>query len=105
MLWLSEKGRRLLDKIANETGLVFNKENYDLIAPETEEANAEADGINVGYFATEREAALAYDRAVILLHGEDAETNFPPEECEHVVLSDEAMRELNALKAGRGRLQ
>jgi hypothetical protein len=45
------------------------------------------------------------DRAVILLHGEDAETNFPPEESSHVVLADEVMRQINALKAGRGRLQ
>jgi hypothetical protein len=105
MLWTSEKGRRLLDKIEKETGLFFDKENYELIAPETEEADAEADGITMGHFATEREAALAYDRAAILLYGEAAETNFPPEESEHVVLSDEVMRQINALKAGRGRLQ
>jgi len=61
--------------------------------------------IELGRFATEREAALAHDRAAILLYGEDAETNFPPEESEYVVLSDEVMRQINALKAGRGRLQ
>ena len=60
--------------------------------------------IELGHFATEREAALAHDRAVILLYGEDAETNFPLEESEYVVLSDEAMRQINAVKAGRGRL-
>jgi hypothetical protein len=31
MLWTSAKGRRLLDKINEETGLVFDKENYELI--------------------------------------------------------------------------
>jgi hypothetical protein len=104
MMWTSEKGRRLLDKIEKETGLFFDKENYELIAPGTEEAD-EQDGLNVGYFATEREAALAYNRAVILLYGEDAETSFPAEESEDVVLSDDVMRQINALKAGRGRLQ
>jgi hypothetical protein len=83
--------------------LFFDKENYELIEPETEDN--EADGLIVGHFATEREAALAYDRAMILLHGDDTDTNFPPEESEHVVLSDEVMRQINALKAGRGRLQ
>jgi hypothetical protein len=57
--------------------------------------------IELGHFATEREAALAHDRAVILLYGEDAETNFPQEESEYVVLSDEAMRQINTVKAGR----
>ncbi len=61
--------------------------------------------IELGHYATEREAALAYDRAAISLYGEDAETNFPAEESEHVVLSDDAVRQINALKAGRGRLQ
>jgi len=104
MLWASKKGKRLLAKITEETGLVFNKETYQLVKPEEAEPE-EADGITLGYFDTEREAALAHDRAAILMYGDDAETNFPPEESEHVVLSDEVMRQLNALKAGRGRLQ
>jgi hypothetical protein len=70
--------------------------------PGTDEA---ADGIVLGDFATEREAALAYDRAAVLLYGDKAETNFSPEESEHLVLSDEVMRQSNALKAGRGMLQ
>jgi hypothetical protein len=60
--------------------------------------------VGLGHFGTELEAALAYDRAAILIYGDDAETNFPPEESEHVVLSDEVMRQINALKGGRGRL-
>ena len=102
MLWTSAKGRKLLEKITIETGLVFDKENYKIIDSATDEA---ADGIALGHFATEREAALAYDRAMILLCGHQAETNFPPEESEHVILPDEVMRQINALKAGRGRLQ
>jgi hypothetical protein len=102
MLWTSAKGRKLLEKITIETGLVFDKENYKIIDPATDEA---ADGIALGHFATEREAALAYDRAMILLYGHQAETNFPPGESEHVTLPDEVMRQINALKAGRGRLQ
>jgi hypothetical protein len=36
-------------------------------------------------------------------HGEDAETNFPPEESKYVVLSDEVMRKTHALKPSQGR--
>jgi hypothetical protein len=43
--------------------------------------------------------------AAILLYGDKAETDFPPEESEYVVLPEEVMRQINALKAGRGRLQ
>jgi hypothetical protein len=103
MLWISAKGRKLIDKINEETGLFFDRENYELIEPETEEKDK--DGLVLGYFATEREAALAHDRAMLLLYGDDADTNFPPKESEHVVLCDEIMRQINALKAGRGRLQ
>jgi hypothetical protein len=64
----------------------------------------EPEHVELGYYATEREAALAYDRAMILLYGNDAETDFAPEESEHGVFSDEVMRQLDALKGGRGRL-
>jgi hypothetical protein len=39
----------------------------------------------------------------IPLYGDDAPTNFTPEESEHVALFDRVMRRLNALKAGRGK--
>ena len=100
MLWTSAKGKRLLEKVENETGLVFDKENYQLVLPEQEKP----DCITLGYFDTEKEAALAYDRAAVLICGPEAETNFPPEESEHIVFPDEVMRQINALKAGR-RLQ
>jgi hypothetical protein len=61
--------------------------------------------IEWGPFPTAREAALACDRAMILLYGDDADTNFPPAESEDVVLPDEVMRQINAAKAGRGRIQ
>jgi hypothetical protein len=106
MLWATEKGKKLLAKINEETGLVFEKETYQVVEPEPQEAEpAEGEVIITGYYAIEREAALAYDRVAIFLHGDDAETNFPPEESEHVVLSDDIMWQINALKAGRGRLQ
>lgn len=52
MLWTSPRGKELLQKINKETGLAFDKQNYELIAPGTDEA---ADGIALGHFATERE--------------------------------------------------
>jgi hypothetical protein len=94
-LWASEKGRKVLEEFNEASGLAFDKEHYRLVESEP------ADGINLGYFDTEREAALAYDRAAILMFGDDAITNFPPEESEDVVFSDEIMRRINAAKAGR----
>jgi hypothetical protein len=102
MLWISAKGKQLLDKITNETGLAFDKQNYEIVEPGTDQA---ADAIELGHFATERETALAYDRAAILLYGDKAETNFLPEESEPVILSEKVMRQINELKEGLGRLQ
>ena len=103
-VWASAKGqKKLLDKICSETGIVFDRENYQLVEPGTHDEPA--DSVVLGHFDTKREAALAYDRAAVLIYGDEAETNFPPEESEHVVFPDEVMRQINALKAGRGRLQ
>jgi hypothetical protein len=88
--------------IEKETGLFFDNESYELIVP-GEEVDEERDRMIAGH----RQIALAYDRAVKLVNGQDAETNFPseespPEESELVVLFIEALRQINALKAGRG---
>jgi hypothetical protein len=48
-----------------------------------------------------RKAALAYEGAAILIYGDDAETNFPPEGSEQVVLSDQVVRQINVFKEGR----
>jgi hypothetical protein len=97
-LWASERGRKVLEQFNEGSGLVFDREHYRLVVSEPAEA---ADGIDLGYYDTEREAALAHDRAAILMFGDDAITNFPPEESEDVVFSDEIMRRINAAKAGR----
>jgi hypothetical protein len=59
--------------------------------------------IHLGDLKTEIEAALAYDRAAILIYGEDAETNFPPEDSAHVKFPPEVMRQINAARAGRSK--
>ncbi len=166
MLWISAKGRSLLEKITDETGFVFDKKNYAVVDPRAEHA----DRVIVGHAANElekvaddtglelvednytlvepdegdytlvespaeqdeleeitdetdlefdeenytlprggrfidfakiQEAGLAYDRVAILFFGDDAMTNFPPGESEHVVLPDDIMRQIHALKNGR----
>ncbi len=96
-LWTSEKGQRLLEDFTEGSGWVFDKANYRLVQSA---AGVVVSGINLGFFDTEREAALAYDRAAILILGDAAETNYPPEESEHLTFPVEIMRKINALKAG-----
>jgi hypothetical protein len=63
-VWTSAMGQKLLDKITRETGIVFDRENYQLVEPRTHDEPA---GIVVlGHFDTKREAALAHDRAVVI---------------------------------------
>jgi hypothetical protein len=57
-----------------------------------------ADCLQVFHISVDR---LAYDRAAILVYGDEAETNYPPEESEHVVFSPEIMQQINAAKGGQ----
>jgi len=70
MLWISAKGKTLLDKITIETGLVFDEVNYQLIEPGQKE---ETDGIDLGNCYSERKPTAAYDRAISLLNEDEAE--------------------------------
>ena len=99
LLWTSAAGKALLVRIAIETGLVFDRVNYQLVEPRQKE---ETDGLELGYFSGEKEAALAVDRAAILLKGDDAPTYFPSEESEGVIFSNQVIRQINAFKEGRG---
>jgi hypothetical protein len=58
--------------------------------------------VELGEFDTEREAALAYDRAFIIIHDDDVlpeDLNFPPEESEHVRFSSAIMKKLERERA------
>jgi hypothetical protein len=57
--------------------------------------------INLGEFDSQMEAALAYDRAAILLYGADADLNFPPEKSAHVTFPPDIMRKIEAAKRGK----
>ena len=74
MLWTNAMGKRLLDEITTETGLIFDKENCELVNTKPGATSA----LVLGNFSTEREAALARDRALILIYGDAADTKFSP---------------------------
>jgi hypothetical protein len=107
-LWLSAKGKTLLEEIAIETGWVFDEANYSLTrnraeyrsiqAQEGEEKDGERDSIDLGTFDDWFEAAYACDQATILLHGEDAQTYFDGWLPKAAILSDEVIRQISALK-------
>jgi hypothetical protein len=58
-LWTSAEGKKLLDKITSETGIVFDRENYRLVEP------GPADGIALGNFDSEREGALQDQNSIV----------------------------------------
>lgn len=51
--------------------------------------------IHIGYFPTERAAAIAYDMASRCSHGPFAFLNFPPEESGHVLLPRRVLARIN----------
>jgi hypothetical protein len=57
-MWTSANGQKLFDKISKETGIVFDRENYQLVEAGSHEEPAH--GIILGHFDTQREAALAH---------------------------------------------
>ena len=108
MLWISAKGKALLDEITMETGWVFDKGNYRLIrnraeyrfiqAKGGEEKDVERDSIELGTFDHEWEAVGACDQAAILLYGDEAQTHSPRWAHEDRFLSNEVIRQISALK-------
>lgn len=61
----------------------------------------------LGEYDTEREAALAYDRAMILIHGEDIdpdELNYDPSESSDVTFPPKIMAQILAIRDGKGLL-
>jgi hypothetical protein len=70
LVWISAKGKALLNKIGSETGLVLDEVNYQLVEPDRMEG---MDGIDLGNCYSERKAISAYDRAISLLNEDEAE--------------------------------
>ena len=112
-LWISAKGKTLIEEIAIESGWVFDKDHYVLIKnrdeyrvvyrsmppKEGEEKDGDKDSIELGTFDDWLKASLACDQAAILLCGDDAPIEFP--EFPHrqfTILSDEVIRQISALK-------
>jgi hypothetical protein len=110
-LWISAKGKTLLEEITMETGWVFDKANYHLIRNRDEyrsiqakgrgeEKDVEKDSIELGTFDHVGEAARACDQAAILLYGDDAQTHihYHHEQPRPAILCDEVIRQISALK-------
>jgi hypothetical protein len=107
-LWISAKGKTLIEEIAVESGWVFDEANYDLVRNRTEyrfiqakgaeEKEVEKDIIELGTFDHEWEAIGACDQAAILLCGDDAQTYSPRWAHEDRFLSNEVIRQISALK-------
>jgi hypothetical protein len=57
--------------------------------------------IRLGGYDDPRSAALVYDMAARCLHGAHARLNFPPEESDHVLLSDRALVRINVALFGQ----
>ena len=60
----------------------------------------------LGEYDTEREAGLAYDRAMLIIDPDIGreELNFEPGESEHVTFPPEILRQIHAIRDGMGRL-
>ena len=107
-LWISAKGKTLLEEIAIKSGWVFDEANYDLVrnrdeyrsiqAKGEEEMDAEKDAIDLGTFDCLSNAARACDQAAILLYGDDAQTYFDRRSPRVAILSDEVVRQISVLK-------
>jgi len=66
----------------------------------------EDDQFNLGYFDNPIDAALAYDRAMLIIDPDipREELNFDPTESEHVTFSLEVLRQIHAIRDGKGRI-
>jgi hypothetical protein len=64
------------------------------------------DGFFLGEFDSERQAALAYDRAMLIVDPDTPreDLNFDPDESEHVTFPPETLRQLHAMRDGNGRI-
>jgi hypothetical protein len=54
--------------------------------------------LSLGFFDSEEEADLAWDRAMIIVYGDEAETKFSPEFSAHITFSPEIMRVLKSAR-------
>jgi hypothetical protein len=111
-LWISAKGKTLIEEIAIESGWVFdpkcenpthpglirNRAEYRSIqAKGEEEMDVEKDSIDLGTFDDWCKASLACDQAAILLYGDDAQT-YSSYRLPKKILTDDVIRQISALK-------